>query len=408
MLRHLGFKLPAAFAAGLTALLLSIYPLSLGGGLGESFAVVPALGALAIFLDGIGPRSRWLASGVLVGFALLISVQAASVAIALLVMAQGGSWRAAAERTLLLAGGGFVVAAAAGALMVFAGIWWAAADAVLVYNGAYRQLDAISEFPFIPFFVIIALPLLLPTLGGLLSLGGASANKRVAFACVLWLAAFVLALFMQRRLYGHYLLIAVPPLGILAAFGMERMTRGTSRDRSGLALLVMHVVVTSCVALAISNLIGHRQQVDIATANEQAQAVAHRAAQLTHTGDSIFVWGNAPRVYELAMREPATRYIYLFPLITQGYTTAADIDAVRVQLSEHAPELIVDAGSRVVGGPGLPPLLIKRPSGSDGRDLDLLDPLRDFVRANYVPAGVIDGWPIYRFAPFEARVAITP
>jgi hypothetical protein len=56
---------------------------------------------------------------------------------------------------------------------------------------------------------------------------------------------------------------------------------------------------------------------------------------------------------------------------------------------------VVDAGSRDPGVPGFLPLLIDRPVAPEGRDLDLLAPLRDFVRANYTLREVADGWPVY-------------
>ncbi len=40
-------------------------------------------------------------------------------------------------------------------------------------------------------------------------------------------------------------------------------------------------------------------------------------------------------------------------------------------------------------------LLIPRPLASDGRDVDLLDPLRAFVAENYDELTTADGWVIY-------------
>jgi hypothetical protein len=44
----------------------------------------------------------------------------------------------------------------------------------------------------------------------------------------------------------------------------------------------------------------------------------------------------------------------------------------------------------------MPALLIARATlRIDGRNADLLDPLRDFVRERYVLATTIRGWPVY-------------
>jgi hypothetical protein len=56
---------------------------------------------------------------------------------------------------------------------------------------------------------------------------------------------------------------------------------------------------------------------------------------------------------------------------------------------------VVDAGSAGPGQPGFLPLLIPRPVATDGRDLDLLDPLRAFVEERYVTLSTVEGWVIY-------------
>jgi hypothetical protein len=44
----------------------------------------------------------------------------------------------------------------------------------------------------------------------------------------------------------------------------------------------------------------------------------------------------------------------------------------------------------------MPQLLIQRATlEMDGRNVDLLNPLRDFVRRRYRLATTIEGWPIY-------------
>jgi hypothetical protein len=109
----------------------------------------------------------------------------------------------------------------------------------------------------------------------------------------------------------------------------------------------------------------------------------------------MLVWGNQPSLYDVADRAPATRYSYMFPLTTPGYSTPALIGTVGRALADHPPAVVVDAGSTAPGQPGFPPLLIDRPIATEGRDLDLLDPLRAFVATHYRLAATVGGWPIY-------------
>ena len=65
------------------------------------------------------------------------------------------------------------------------------------------------------------------------------------------------------------------------------------------------------------------------------------------------------------------------------------------ELTDDPPAVVVDAGSDAPGQPGFLPLLIDRPVTTDGRDLDLLDPLRAFVADRYDLVATVAGWPIY-------------
>jgi hypothetical protein len=400
LVRH-AIAWPAAAGGILVAVVLASYPLTLGGGLGESFAILPAIAAVAT-VSGSNTRERnWLTVGALLGLTALISVQAASVAGALVVLGWSGEWRRVLGRTAVATSGLAVVAGVTVLYLVASGAWPAAFDAVVGYNAAYRAIGGSApDTSLLPLFILIIGPVLLPAIASILLLREPR-MRRLVVACLLWVAAFVAGLAVEQRIYGHYLLAVVPALGILAGLGIEALRRRWSSVRWGRPVLLGGLASAALLSLSVGGLVARDQQAGTAAANERSAAVASRIQEMTHSGDTIFVWGNAPGVYELGVRDPATRYLILFPLITQGYMTRREIGAIRTQLAEHPPALFVDAGSTRPGEPGLPPLLIERPVSSDGRDLDILDPLRDFVRANYVAAGVIDGWPVYRYAPLE-------
>jgi hypothetical protein len=392
---------PAVAAGVMVALVLASYPLTLGGGLVESFAIVPAAAALA---TASAPNTRgrtWLIVGALLGLTALISVQAATVAGALVVLGWSGEWRPLTGRIAWATSGLAIVAGVTALYLVASGAWSAAFDAVVAYNAAYRVIGGSTpDASLLPLFVLVIGPLLLPAIASIMFLREPR-MRRLVVASLLWVAAFAAGLAFERRIYGHYLLAVVPALGILAGLGIEALRRRWSVSRWGQPLLLGALGSAALLSLSVGGLLARSQQAETAAANDRSMAVASTIHEMTQSGDTIFVWGNAPRLYELAVRDPATRYLYLFPLITQGYTTAEEISAIQRQFVQRPPAVVVDAGSSAPGEPGLPPLLIERAVSSDGRELDFLDPLRDFVRINYVAAGVIDGWPVYRYAPLE-------
>ena len=93
---------------------------------------------------------------------------------------------------------------------------------------------------------------------------------------------------------------------------------------------------------------------------------------------------------------PAGRYPYLMPLVTPGYTTPDMIAAWIADLENEPPQIIVDSEAANPYWSDDSDFLRPPPPGeAGGRDLDLLDPLRDFVRANYAFVIEIDGRKLY-------------
>jgi len=139
----------------------------------------------------------------------------------------------------------------------------------------------------------------------------------------------------------------------------------------------------------------------IEATNARAAATAAWMESQGLAGERILVWGNVPQVYQFSESPPAVRYGFLYPLTTPGYASEERISELLVALEAAPPTLVVDAGSPAPGEPGFLPLLIDRPVATDGRDLDLMDPLRDFVADRYEMVETVRGWPIYRLLPDE-------
>lgn len=217
----------------------------------------------------------------------------------------------------------------------------------------------------------------------------------MVIASLSWIGAS-LALFVgQGRFYAHYAIPLAVPLGALAGLGLDRVAESL-RGAGGSArrtLILLPLSVTLAVSVLAGILSTAMQMAPVADRSARMQAVAERIEHLH--GATLLVWGNEPRLYELSGRAPATRYSYLYPLTTPRYSTTADVEEVARRLAADPPAVVVDAGSSAPGQPGFLPLLIGRAITTDGRDLDLLDPLRAFVAEHYELVDTVAGWPIY-------------
>jgi hypothetical protein len=368
------------------------YLVSLGGGMSETFAL-PAL-AVAL-LAAVG--GRWMLAGLAGALAVIVSLQAVPVVAALAVLGATRATGITARRAGLVAAAALTVVGAAAVAVWANGGLAAAADALVAYSAAYRQVTArsggASAFSLVPWTLLVMLPLLV-------GIGLAVVNRRrlaggrLALASATWILAGVALVVVQGRFYAHYAAPLVIPMAILGGLGLDAAWRSAPARARG-AIVVVPMLLAVAVAMAVGAAGAAQEQAPILASNRRAEAVAERIRSLTAPDDSIFVWGNDARIYELAGRAPAARYVYLYPLLTPGYVSETRIAEVVAELEDRRPVVVVDSGSLAPGEPGLPPLLDPRPVATDGRDEDLLDPLRDIVRRSFELDAVVDGWPVY-------------
>lgn len=391
--RRIGLALCAA-AVGLTIPLVAQ-----GGGFAEVPALAFAMAAVVAVHQRRAGTGHVLLAGALAGWACMVNLQAASAALAVLYLALQG--RSGLDR--LRAAVAYVLGLAIVGGSVLLWLWGtgaiqAAVDAVVTYNGVYVQINRQNAGLWTINQTVLSVGclacLFIPAFMSSIGRGGVTSPKsRLTTSAWIWLVAFAVLTASQGRVSPHYFLLAVPPLTILGGplFDRAVQTRSLRHPQRALVIALGGLAVTAIVAslamLHYSTRVPYRDQVGPTSAWIRAN---------TSPNASIFVWGNQPYVYELSDRRPASMYIFMLPLTTPGYSTAQQVAALIAHLEADPPQAIIDAGSSAPGDPGWLPLLIPRSVPKvDGRELDILDPLRAFVRDHYHLADIIAGWPVY-------------
>jgi hypothetical protein len=391
---------PRAVAACGATILASQYLMALGGGLTEPLATLFVAWALVLAVPQ-ATRARLAAIGVLLGLSIIVSLQlipGAAVVCGFAVFQATALRRRRGAGILAL---GFAVPLLlASAWLLVIGALPAAVDALVVYSAAYRasssNYGATLGAPVAAWTALASLFLVAPALVGVMGVMPARQPRRaLGIASLIWIGASLVLFVAQGRFYAHYFIPLAIPLGILAGLGLSRL--GASLSAVGPsargAPIVFLLLLTLAVSVVAGVVAGAMEMSAVAEGHPRLAAVSERLRDFP--AGTMLVWGNQPRLYDLADRIPATRYSYLYPLTTPGYGSPALIEAVARGLAEHPPAVVVDAGSNAPGQPGFLPLLIDRPIATDGRDLDLLDPLRAFVASHYRLAATVSGWPIY-------------
>jgi hypothetical protein len=290
--------------------------------------------------------------------------------------------------------------AAVAAWLGLVGALPAAFDAVLGYSAAYRSTNDsagwILSAPVVTWTVLALVVLLVPAALGFVGAWREGGDRRaVAIVATAWIGLSIGLFAYQGRFFAHYAIPLVVPLAVLGAIGLDRLAATAARGRFATVAASGPILLAAVISLAAGLAGGRMEWLPVARDHERSERAAVAVSELTQPDNRIWVWGNEPQLYLDASRRSATDYAYLYPLVTPGYTTEAMVADAAADLREQRPPVIVDAGSRAPGVVGFQHLLIPRPLTSDGRDLDILDPLRAVVRDEYLEARTVDGWVIY-------------
>lgn len=392
---------PRTLVAVGSVVLASNYLLALGGGLTEPIAAVLVASALVLALRPLA-GTRQVLAGALVGAALIFSFQVLPGALVVIAVAMAGTpARGRMARVARLAVGAAAPVALVAAWLALIGALPAALDAIVTYTAAYRfsntEYGGTLSAPVASWTLLVSLFLVAPAILGARSISAAPSPRRtVVVASLAWIAASLALFVVQGRFLAHYAIPLAVPLGILGGVGLQRVMASLHRSRALVrrAVVVAPFAATMAISVMAGVISAAMQLAAVADMSERSEAVATYVRETVSEG-GMLVWGNDPRLYDLAGRSPTTRYSYFYPLSTPGYSTTGMVDEVARELAADPPAVVVDAGSSAPGQPGFLPLLINRPITTDGRDLDLLDPLRAFVATHYKLAATVAGWPIY-------------
>jgi Glycosyltransferase family 87 len=160
----------------------------------------------------------------------------------------------------------------------------------------------------------------------------------------LWTASAIVGVVAGFHFFGHYYLQLLPPLALLAASELERVTR---------PVLVVATVVALVPALwLVGDALPAAHPHEVATYRDIARYVdAH-----TSPDQPIFVWGHFPEVYWASDRRPATRFVTTGvltgeaggrppSLVGEDRAVAGAWKMFRSDQHDHPPALIIDTST---------------------------------------------------------------
>jgi hypothetical protein len=358
------------------------YPIALGGGLTESFAILPLIVGLWAIVS-LRPTLRLsVLIGSLLAFACLMSLQCLPAAAVLFVLTVFGarSWLNAARRAAAAVAGGVSVASVVVVWLLANGALGNAFDQVVTYNEAYRSSGA--AFARLLLATLLAFMFLLPPMAVAGVRMGARPRKfdRIDWSCLGWGIAFAVYVVYQERIFLHYWILMVPPAVLLASSGTRWIAEQVRTSDRGLKVLAVGLSIASASALSISALsMVELYSVTIPIASAARDATIETSDWITAntpTSATVFVWGDDPNLYLVSHRSPYDVYVYQIPLVTPGYWTPNRTAMLLSDWASSPPSVIVESPSPV-------PMFRPRDIDAGPFNYDALGPLRDFVRSHY-------------------------
>lgn len=365
--RRLGGRI-TALAAGLLVAAAGSSPFIEGFTLsGELLASVWVALALCAFTGYVrGRRLPWaFAAGLLGGLAVLTKQSAIDAVLAAAAWLVWRERRRAGRALVALLAGAAIPVAVAAATAYRLGAWW---FAVVGYRGRGDSLLT-GTFSSRLHMLADSLPPAAKALA-LLALLAAVGWTRAPLLARLWVVAAALGVLGGGNFHPHYYVQLVPPLAVLAAFGLERL------GARGAVIACAAVVVALVVVAAPLWLESPREQAREIWPHDphllHDRAVADYVHAHARAREKVYVVWAAADVYYLADRRPAFKYLWFRNVQTIPHALR---DARRM-LRAKRPALVV----------------VAQPPGS----LDRSGETERILRRDYRPAARVEGVRIYR------------
>jgi hypothetical protein len=239
---------------------------------------------------------------------------------------------------LVMLASAFVPTGIVGGIYGLSGHWDVFVYSCFTYNRLYA--GAVTFYPALLFTFLkgIALSFIVVWPFALLGLlrGRCPTLGPARCLAVIWFATALASACITRRYFPHYMLMLLPPVGLIAGFGWHSLRHFKPGPRlAGIGLISL----VAAVAVVNRGLTFDRQL------DEQRDSVIleQRIARHVKPGDVTFFANNDPVLYFVTRTEPATRFLFPTWLGDPNWRAALGIDMEEEFKSVlgRAPSLVV-------------------------------------------------------------------
>ena len=177
---------------------------------------------------------------------------------------------------------------------------------------------------------------------------------------ITWLPIELLFASISGRDYGHYFLPVLVPLSFLtAAFAAELNTGYLQTPAYAISRrpgLILFSLAAAIILQPVMDTFWKVKEKGLPRSPSDATIpVIDYVRAHSNPEDRIFVWGHATPIYFFSDRKPASRYLYILPLLTPAYADSTVVGRFLSDLRRTPPVMIIDASSQDEFSPPLNP-----------------------------------------------------
>lgn len=218
---------------------------------------------------------------------------------------------------------------------------------------------------------------------------------------------------ISGRSYNHYYITLLPILAILSSFFAYTITKSANQSevvfrskKIKMTTILLFPLLLSMILMPTYSILTNLRPPDL------NQDVRYNTIKYirnsTNISDYVLMWGAETSINFVTNRQSPTRFVYQYPLYTQGYQNDAMVKEFLNDIRFNKPILIIDSSP---SNPSIPPINRSlrdkwKPTSEFGQPWGLLPEMNDvfeYIDSHYELKRTIGGkqWSVYKYIDEE-------
>lgn len=235
-------------------------------------------------------------------------------------------------------------------------------------------------------------------------------NRPLVYLSIIGLPIELFLVSISGRPYAHYYITLLPILAILSSFFAYTITKNANQSEVIFRSKKIKMMTIMIFVLLFSMIVWPTTFIfyDFIKPHNLKQDLSYNTIEYikntTNTSDYVLMWGAETRINFVTRRQSPTRFVYQYPLYTQGYQSKEMIKEFLNDIKFNKPILIIDSSP---SNPTIPPInrsarnkwIGKGEYGQPWGLLPEMDYVFEYIDTHYelIETTEKEQWPVYKY-----------